>query len=140
MTVGDYSYSVLPPRAMSESRPGHDMVGQVVTVPEQWEVLSTGIDDFDSIIRSLASKGWGTLRLCVKDGEKAGGFCSFCTSLRPFGVPGERLVHDKHVLERAGNDMRFKFTDDLVSGRLVIRRRATGKPAEGPAAVGGQVL
>mmetsp|Transcript_103564 Transcript_103564/g.259704 ORF Transcript_103564/g.259704 Transcript_103564/m.259704 type:complete len:301 (+) Transcript_103564:103-1005(+) len=119
--IEGWSYAVLPPRPADDTRPSHDMVGQVVSVPEGWEVLSTGAENFPSIIRSLASRGWGTLRLCARDPD--GGLANFSTALRPFGVPGERESNDVCVLEEVegAGGRRFKFSDCLVSGRLVVR-------------------
>lgn len=127
VTIGSHSYTVLPPRPVNDFRPGHDMVGQIVTVPEHWEVLSADVDAFNSLIRTLAAKGWGTLRLCVRDATSRGGFSNYSTVLRPFGVAGEKLMGDKQVLEEAsGNGLpSFRFTSDLVSGRLVIRSVAS---------------
>lgn len=126
VSIGGHSYAVLPPRPVGDSRPGHDMVGRVVTLPEHWEVLSTDAESFDAIIRSLASRGWGTLRLCAKDRDVRGGFSNYSTALRPFGIVGEKVHGDKIVLEEVFQEgaRSFKFTDDLLSGRLVIRRAA----------------
>jgi len=97
------------------------MVGQVVSVPEGWEVLSTGSEDFPSIMRTLAARGWGTLRLCARN--PTGGLATFSTALRPFGMPGERESRDLGVLEEVegSGGRQFKFSDSLVSGRLVVR-------------------
>jgi len=130
VTVGDHSYTVLPPRPVNDSRPGHDMVGQTVVVPQHWEVLSADIEGFSVTIRTLAEKSWGTLRLCVRDQEATSGFSSYSTILKPFGVPGERLSEDRQLLESLDNleesgTRSLRFTEDLVSCRLVIRTMAS---------------
>jgi len=127
-----WSYAVLPPRPAKDNRPSHEMLGQLIAVPEGWEVLSTAADEFPTVIRSLASRGWGTLRLVVRDADSpAGGFASFSTSLRPFGQPGERLSHEVSVLEEAddGGWRRFRFGSGLVSSRLVVRTVAAAEKA-----------
>mmetsp|Transcript_102689 Transcript_102689/g.199038 ORF Transcript_102689/g.199038 Transcript_102689/m.199038 type:complete len:306 (-) Transcript_102689:11-928(-) len=126
VTVGDHSYTVLPPRPVNDSRPGHDMVGQTVVVPQHWEVLSTDADDFNATIKTLAAKSWGTLRLCVRNREAISGFSSYSTILKPFGMPGERLLEDRQLLESPANleekgNRSLRFTEDLVSCRIVIR-------------------
>jgi len=137
VTLGSWSYAVLPPRPAKDNRPSHEMLGQLISVPEGWEVLSTAAEEFPTVIRSLASRGWGTLRLVVRDadspaggsgGSGAGGFASFSTSLRPFGQPGERLSHEVSVLEEA-DDGRFRFGSGLVSSRLVVRTAAAAEKA-----------
>lgn len=119
ITIGNWSYTVLPPRSADDMHPSHDMSGRTVVVPEGWEVLSSDSEGFDGVIRSLALRGWGTLRLCVGDGL---GLASYGTVLRPFNLaPGSKLTDDTCVLQPDPSDTRkFKFTDKLVSGRLVI--------------------
>jgi len=117
--IGLRSYTVLPPHSKDSTKPSHSMCNQTYVVPDGWEVLSTEMDDFDQVIRSLSEHGWGTLRLCVHDVE-ANAFACYGTSLRHFGVPGEKLSGDTDVLIPEQDNPR-KFSFKKVSGRLVIR-------------------
>mmetsp|Transcript_46274 Transcript_46274/g.107631 ORF Transcript_46274/g.107631 Transcript_46274/m.107631 type:complete len:434 (-) Transcript_46274:83-1384(-) len=121
MSIGGWNYAVLPSRDPHDPKPAHDMCGRVITVPTGWEVFSTSDGRFDTTIRSLAASSWGTLRLCAKS-EGSSSFQSYATRLRSFGTPGDRLVGEAALVQQVGNDDRtLKFTDNLVSGRVVIR-------------------
>lgn len=131
LPLGRRSYAVLPPAAENDERPGHDMCGKAVDVPPGWEVLRTDADHFQDIMGALCQRGWGTLRLCARDArDPQGGFASFATTLRRFQVPGTREASkgfdvpglEEHVLQAVPGSAgrRFKFSDKLVSGRLVV--------------------
>lgn len=130
LPLGRRSYAVLPPAAENDERPGHDMCGKAVDVPPGWEVLRTDADHFQDIMGALCQRGWGTLRLCARDAkDPQGGFASYATTLRRFQVPGTREASkvdvpglEEHVLQAVPGSAgrRFKFSDKLVSGRLVV--------------------
>lgn len=119
--IGLRSYTVLPPHSKHSTKPSHSMCNQTVTVPDGWEILSTGMEDFQQVIQELSHNGWGTLRLCVRDAD-TDGFASYSTPLRHFGAPGEKLSDNtKIVIPDPENPRKFTFDSAKVSARLVIR-------------------
>jgi len=127
--IDGYSYAVLPPRPPDDAMPTMNMQNQIVTVPENWEVLSSSMGGFRDVIKSLGSHGWGTHLLVVKNGEV---FDSYRTMLYTAGgQAGTRHRAGMRGLEavsstRDGEDggcRTFRFKSS--GGRLVIRNRST---------------
>jgi len=126
VSVGVHGYAVLPDVQQDESNVLQDMFGTVVVVPRGWEVLSTSVEGFPSIIAELTKHGWGTSLLCVQN-EK-GRFSSYRTRLYTHGGDmGELLSADSRVLQPVAEplctgEQQYQFSKGMVlSGRLVIR-------------------
>jgi len=125
-TINGYQYAVLPPRPMDDCKPGSDMFDQMVRLPRGWEVLSSTVDGFETVMLELALKPWGCWTVCVRNGR--GGFDSYRTPLsNTGGLPGTRHEVDMDWLADVDSSgMKFKFTG--FSGRLVIRRAGLWPP------------
>mmetsp|Transcript_38870 Transcript_38870/g.77112 ORF Transcript_38870/g.77112 Transcript_38870/m.77112 type:complete len:427 (+) Transcript_38870:68-1348(+) len=126
VTLGVYSYAVLPNVQQDESNVLQDMFGTSVVVPRGWEVLSTSVEGFPSIMAELTEHGWGTSLLCVLNEKRR--FNSYRTRLYTHGGGvGELLSADSSVLQPVAElpcmgEQHYHFSKGMVlSGRLVIR-------------------
>lgn len=120
--AGQY-FSVLPAVHAMESTILEDMLGQVVCVPQGWDVLDSAAPYFDEAVQELASLGWGAAALCAKG--PAGVLSSYRTRLYQLdGEPGMRIAGKAHAvraLDESGRTFEFALRNVLCS-RLVICR------------------
>lgn len=130
--IGDRSYAVLPPQSPDEAVASGDMSCQTVTVPRGWEVLSTEVEGFEDIIRQLACRTWGALRLCCEN-ARGEGFSSYLTRLHGGGTAGTRWSGDARMLQAVHTSVgrQFRFSS-ACSARLVIRKSRPEVAGEHP--------
>jgi len=121
--IGQRAFAVLPPAKLDgDMIVNEDFRNRIVEVPVGWQIVSTSMEDFETIIALMTTHQWGTPLLVVQQGD-GNCFSTYRTPLSKTGTPGskykENTAHFRPALghgESSQRQLRFAYS----SGRLVI--------------------